>query len=94
MRILKNEQIRSDDLYQIAMSLAVKLKAVDECDAHEGIFISADAPDVERSVYAAGTNMIKNREVSASRKDFMEAIRCALADAGAECPICSKHKDA
>jgi hypothetical protein len=82
-----------EDLCQAAMQLAVEVGAVEECEHHDGNFISMDDQEANDRVYAVGTNMVKNGEIGATREEFMEAIKAALAEAEYECSLCARIRD-
>lgn len=86
----KAEMMRREDLRNVADDVALRAKAIHECERHSGTYLTNSDPDAERLAYAMGTNMVKNGEVDGSREEFMDAIKEAISEAGWECPSCEK----
>lgn len=89
----KKEMMRLEGLEAQAMGVLVRVRAVSECEVHDGIFIDNEDPDAVKTAYAIGTNMAKAGDVDGTRDEFMDAIKSALGNAGDECPICAKYRD-
>ena len=86
----KEDYEEREDLYNIAIEIAVKARAIEECEYHPGTYIDLDDEEAKSKAYAIGTNMIKSGEINVKREKLMDAIKSVLDDAGLECYSCKK----
>lgn len=86
----KEDYEEREHLYSIATEIAVKARAIEECEHHPGTYIDLDDDEAKSRAYAIGTNMIKLGEINIERGKLMDAIKSAIDDAGFECYSCKK----
>lgn len=86
----KEQAEEREHLHIMALDIAVKARAIEECKHHPGTYIDLDDDEAKNRAYAIGTNMIKSGEINAERDKLMDAIRNAFDYAGDECCSCNK----
>lgn len=86
----KEQAEEREHLLMIALDVAVKARAIEECKYHPGTYIDLDDDEAKNRAYAIGTNMIKSGEINAKREKLMDAIKSAFGNAVDECYSCNK----
>jgi hypothetical protein len=85
-------QAKKEELEKVAMDVLIKAGALAECEKHKGTFVDEGDPEAVSQAYATANEMVKAKEVDATRDEFMDAIKTALENAGEECPLCAEEE--
>ena len=89
----KEDYEEKEHLYDIATGIAVKARAIEECEHHPDTYIDLDDDEAKSRAYAIGSNMIKRGDINVERKQLMDAIKRVIDDAGPECYSCKKWEE-
>jgi small-conductance mechanosensitive channel len=87
----KEAMLVREGLVNVAQKVLIKAEVGTECPVHDGIFVTNYNDEGEKLAYAIGTKMVRDGEVSATRKEFMDAIKQAIDEMGMECGICASN---
>lgn len=90
MGAVKHEMARLEALEGHARDIAVKARAIEECERHPGTFLSCDDIDANNRAYAMGTKKIKSGVLSCERQELMDAIKKAITDTSDVCHSCDR----
>jgi len=85
-------QAKKEELEKVAKGVLIKAGALAECETHKGTFVDEGDPEAVSQAYATANDMVKAKEVDATRDEFMEAIKTVLEEAGEECPLCAEEE--
>ncbi len=83
-------QANKEELEKTAMDVLIKAGALAECETHKGTFFDDGDPEAVSKAYATASDMVKAKDVDATRDEFMDAIKSVLENAGEECPHCAE----
>jgi hypothetical protein len=86
----KEELARKEALNDALRTLLVSVRAIEECEHHDGVFYSVNNQDAESTAYACATAAHKRGELDGSLDEVRTAIKQVIEDAGPDCPLCQR----
>lgn len=94
---MKHLMEENEGKFNIGIKIAVRAKAISECEFHQGTYLYNLDDDANKYAYIIGNKLFSDGDelVSTfkSRKELSDSIKDAIEYAGEECPTCRKWQD-
>lgn len=81
---------REHDDYHLIEAKAVQIGAIEECDDHEGYFMTSLDDELEKKLYASVAKMHQNGELSGTLEAARETTKSVLEATGIDCAECER----
>jgi len=82
-----------DELETKALQILIDNEAIEECEAHPGIYVDNGDPEAVSKAYAAANAMVQSGEIEAPKEKLLAAIGSVLGGVAEECPKCAEAEE-
>jgi hypothetical protein len=79
-----------DELEKKALAILIDHAAIEECEAHPGVYLDNGDPEAVSKAYAAANTLVQSGEIEAPKEKLLAAIGSVLGEASEECPKCAE----
>lgn len=94
MGFAKRELERRGTHRDIGVEIALRTKAIVECEYHEGSYMDNFDSETEAAAYRLANDLYRKRDPLVSsfrtRREMIDAVKAAVEESGEECGWCAK----